>query len=325
MLHKEELALRRALQASLVQERTIPEKSTVRCKTRQEVAPTTASPPLAIPDVSPSDGKNDSSAVKKIKHESQPEQYGILSPSPPSSSGSRSVSSTHEKPFESPMLSPIGSPGSIDSSLRLVLSTSSLSSSSTSSNWSSAPSSPFSSSIMSSSKGGPKGRKGKQKYFSLKSKQSFSGSGKRRGKIAVDKSFFHETSPSKVKTPLNKTVRFPSKAKSPKTTKASAKLAKQNCRCTELKTTGPKRNPPKEGSTDLFATQDNALSPEAVLVFHDHCYFTQGSVNEQSKHVVREVTRRSANLQSGSSGKHKSSGSSGWLVPAYGHNNYQYS
>ncbi len=310
MLPEEELALRRALQASLVEEKTSPGKSKPQAKMLQE--PPTGSSPLSSTCC-------DSVPVKGIRTETVDDPYEF--PSPTSSSiASRSVSSTHDKTsglVQSPLTSPAGSTGSVESSLRLVLSTSSRSTTSVSSNWSSAPSSPITPPSRTSSKGSPKSRRVTQTRASLQTKRTVCKPRKGMGKLAVNPSLFGEPSLLKVKTPPKKNLKSPGKAESLKTPpKSLEKSRKRKAVTSPTKLTGTKKSKLEIPDTVPTVSQENPLSPEAILVMHDHCYYATSSVKGQTNDVEAHGHKNGTN----NSGKQPSEkdcklrGSSGWSV-----------
>ncbi len=323
MLHSEELALRRALQASLI-ETTSPEKSEP--KPQKEETPTDQ--PLKTLD--PSSSPIQCTAHTK-RRKTEPPFEGCDLPSPASSSSvpCSSISSTFEKTggvHQSPSPSPVGSPGSIDSSLKLVLSTSSWSSTSTSSNWSSAPSSPSESSFRTPSKDSPKKRKKVVRTLSSsKSTQRRGKPGKGKGKLTVNPSLFGEPLPANVKTRTKKdTLKSQAKKKVPKKAlKSSGKSPKGKASAadrkpTEKKRKSPKASKPKSGTLpECPEMEDNPLSPEAVLVYHDHCYFAKGSTHPHSTDMkvnAHKTASKGAKRQEELSlMETKSPGSNGWL------------
>ena len=296
MLHEEELALRRALIASLHGSKSpiksdSPGKSSITEDCSQPSSSTAShhspSPPVVSPAITPQ---------KKIKVRSPSPSYECLSPNFSSGLESSPAQGVFGLPYSS-LSSPIGSPGSIGSSLRLVLSTSSWSSS-TSSNWSSEPSSPY---AKSPPRKIPKKRL-KQKGDALSQKTPPKGKGKK--KLTVDCTLFGQPSPATPKKMSPKTKRMPKKE-----SKVSSKLKKLNSNRTPLKVKlhkpAPGKKSPKvlakkkkrvseQQAASLSQEQDdNPLSPEAAAVIHDHCYAsTKGSIppNEVKPKVSGQIT-----------------------------------
>ena len=282
MLHEEELALRRALYASLHGSKSpvkseSPGKSTITEDCSQPSSSTTHHHSPSPPDVSPA-----ITPQKRIKVRSPSPTYECVSPNFSSGLESSPAQGVFGLPSSS-LSSPIGSPGSIGSSLRLVLSTSSWSSS-TSSNWSSEPSSPY---AKSPPRKIPKKRL-KQKGDALSQKTPPKGKGKK--KLTVDCTLFGQPSPATPKKMSPKIKRMPEKE-----SKISSKLKKPNSNKTALKVKLHKPAPGKKSPKVLAKKKkrvskqkpaslsqeqdDNPLSPEAAAVIHDHCYAsTKGSI-----------------------------------------------
>jgi len=275
MLHEEELALRRALIASLHGSKS-PMKSDSPGKT--SITEDCSQPSFSTAhhhSPSPAEVSPAITPQKKIKVRSPSPSYECISPNFSSGLESSPAQGVFGLPSSS-LSSPIGSPGSIGSSLRLVLSTSSWSSS-TSSNWSSEPSSPY---AKSPPRKIPKKRL-KQKGDAVSQKTPTKGKGKK--KLTVDCTLFGQVSPASPKKVSPKTKRVPEKE-----SKVSNKLKKPNSNRTPLKLKLHKPVPGKKSpamlakkkkranqqqAASLFQEQDdNPLSPEAAAVIHDHCY-----------------------------------------------------
>ena len=265
ILPEEEAALRRALYASLQDEKKSPEKHEDQHK---EAATTlddvhqfaTLGSPSHQPSSSGFDGDSWTiSPLKKIRLESLSDCSSPFSSSP----GRLGQLSGYS--------SPVGSPGSVGSSLKLVLSPSSCSTSS--SNWSSSEASSPENTETGSEATFPKKQKKDGNTASRKEK------GKGKGKLSVD-SFLFGTSPSKEKTPPKGkcspkiSVSTPKSNKSPKFSKTPPKLSKS-----PKNPQGGKKGTPqsKERYQDYGGNRSKQLQ---ALVLHDHCYF--GGLNHEA-------------------------------------------
>lgn len=276
MLHQEELALRRALYASLFGDKS-PQKSDsgspAKDSTKQDLNPQRASSPSdSLPVCFRPPSPEPSPIVtpqKRTKARSPSPSYECVSPDFGSGFGSSPAQGICTS---SNLSSPVGSPGSIGSSLRLVLSTSSWSSS-TSSNWSSEPSSPYTK---------PRPKKIPKKRSPMKQKgdtpsQKSSVKRKKKSKFTVNYTLFGQSSPDTPKSASPKTKLTPEKGskvtnrtrKPRMPSKGKVRVPVPNKRNTRV----PMKKKRENKQTALPQTQDyNPLSPEAAIVLHDHCY-----------------------------------------------------
>ena len=306
MLHQEELALRRALYASLFADKS-PQKSDSASAgndekdekdLKQDIDQQQASSPRDSTSVHLRPPSPEPSPIvtpqKRMKVSCPSPSYECVSPDFGSGFGS---SPAHGMYTSSNPSSPVGSPGSIESSLRLVLSTSSWSSS-TSSNWSSEPTSPYTK---------PRAKKIKRSPIKQKGNtpsQKSPGKGKRRSKITVNYTLFGQASPDTPKKASPKTKLTPEKGSNVtdrvKKPSSNAKISKGKVR---MPASG-KRNfrvPMKKKreikQTDSLPEEPDhkPLSSEAAIVLHDHCYSALNKETISAMDISSKATDLAAN------------------------------